>query len=544
MATTSGFDVNNVTLPHKSQVVKTKGTLPTFETSGSGKDAMYPHTMQLFGLPYQFLDTADTRIPGVSSTIGRKYAENIINGAPVLSIIPGKPKYLPGKSSKKKVSVTNALISAANGNFGNLTQLQADEDNIRLYDFQPAYRDCFQYINILIRSASGFLDAGGDRGYRVNKKTVDFNTFDWKNYRWDGSNYSTVSGSILKVASSSIASAAKEAAGKVSDAVKNKITTISGSKIKFDDPEVNKDPDELDRIEMDSLKQNCIQFYVDPDSAASSTSVSNNTQPSMLKQTFDGASQTAKELSFLMDSGGVDTESMQALGDKALDVISEGLGGGVSAINDGAGTLISRLLSSGRSVIRGENMIMPDIWSGCDMGASHTVTCHYKAPYGNKLCFLADVIAPVMTWISIAYPRATTANSYGSPFLVKAYMPGCWTVNLGIITQLEIKFENQEGSINTDGLFTECEVTATITDLYSDMTLTPANNPVLFANNASLVEFLATTCGLNLVESQIEKKYSNLFKNVTNTVSEAPKNAVGSFMEKADKFMNKFFFPI
>ena len=164
----------------EKQVKKTTGQISSYGSATGSKESLNV-TMQLFGIPYQFLDTCDQRVPGVSNSIGRKYIENIMTNAPILTIIPGKPKYLPG--AKDKVSVTNAFIDAANGNFKSIKSLMANatEDDLKLYDFQPGFVDYFQYVNILCRSCAGFLDLGSKTGYKINGSDVDFKSFDWKN---------------------------------------------------------------------------------------------------------------------------------------------------------------------------------------------------------------------------------------------------------------------------------------------------------------------------------------------------------------------------
>lgn len=558
------------------QINYTKGRIAQYGSNTSSNQSLSA-TMQLMGLPFQFLPTVDHRVPGVSKTLGRKYTENILMNAPILTIIPGKPKYLPG--AKDKTSVTNAFIDATNGNFKPIKTLigTSTEDDLKLYDFQPAFVDYYQYVNILCRTAAGFLDLGSNTGYKINSKDVNFQTFDWKNYRWNGKAYKSTTGSIassakksastfIKKAINSSVKATKKAEKETAKYVKKEISkinkskaskkkkaklikelkaentkaTYSGQGIDFFDNDANMDADLLDLCETAMSRKNYIQFYVDSDSASMSYGVSNTTQQSAFKQALDSASGTMKDIGFLLDSGGVDTDQIQSLGDKALSVISEGLGGAVGTVNQGASSLVQRLMSSGKAIIRGDNVMMPDIWSGCDMSQSHTITAHYKAPYGNKLCMYTECIVPMMHWVALAYPRATTSNSYGSPFLVKAYMPGAWTVNLGCVTQLEIKMDVGDGNVNSDGLYTEVDVTATITDLYSDMAMTPANNPLLFLNNTSLVNFLGTTCGLNLIQSQLTEKVSMIWNNTVSNVKDTPSNIMDNITQSIDNVIMSF----
>ena len=61
----------------------------------------------VFGLPYQFLPTADLRLDGSKSTenIGYEYGERIIERIPLLFIAPGKASFMTKYSKKNKQSV-------------------------------------------------------------------------------------------------------------------------------------------------------------------------------------------------------------------------------------------------------------------------------------------------------------------------------------------------------------------------------------------------------------------------------------------------------
>ena len=60
-------------------------------------------------------------------------------GAPIMTVIPGKPLYLPG--AKNKRNTAHALVSASSGNFAELAALGKDIDieELRWFDFQQTY---------------------------------------------------------------------------------------------------------------------------------------------------------------------------------------------------------------------------------------------------------------------------------------------------------------------------------------------------------------------------------------------------------------------
>ena len=106
-------------------------------------------SMRLFGLPYQFTKAVDPRINNISKTVGNTYMKNIMLEAPVCTLIPGVPKYLPADRSKDKKITTSALLleAAASGGFKTVTSALAgaDPEKFRLYDF----KDNDEYIEII-----------------------------------------------------------------------------------------------------------------------------------------------------------------------------------------------------------------------------------------------------------------------------------------------------------------------------------------------------------------------------------------------------------
>ena len=82
-------------MAEKYKLQKTKGKISTYYTRRK-KTNKVRTTMQLMGLPYQFLPSVDPRAPGISDEIGRSYVEHIIMDAPIITVLPGKPRYLPG----------------------------------------------------------------------------------------------------------------------------------------------------------------------------------------------------------------------------------------------------------------------------------------------------------------------------------------------------------------------------------------------------------------------------------------------------------------
>lgn len=525
--------------------------------------------MRVFGLPYQFPETVDPRFSDVTSTIGRSYLNNIRLQAPILTIIPGNPYYLPGEDKGVRVSMGQSIIDNADTNtFKWLKKNTVDNkdlkdgDTVRYYDFAPAYQDYIQYVNIMLRTIAGFLEL---------KDTLDgvsFQQYNWSYYK----DNETGSRNLTEE------SAKKNMQNDAKKAFTNSYRyTPKKKKVKYTENGKTKTKTEYSAVEnTDTLgdyqvlyqttntvksstkkskkygilqgtfktvadkaasvatslyatisNMQYVRFCVDPTSGFTEN-YNNETGTSMLKGAFDNGSDALKEVSFLINSGGAgeNADGFKELIDSATDSLSNALNG------NNVTSILSRLLNLTGNVIKGSNVIMPDIYKSSSRPTSYQFTVHLKAPYGNKLGIYMDNLVPLMHLVCLAIPKQSTANTYDSPFLVKAFMDGVCNINLGMITDLQVNKSVSEQSWTVDGMPNEIDVAFTITDLYSDLTMSPQENPILFLNNTSLIEYLANTCGMSLVTPKISSKIGMAINTIKNRLTDVPQNITNVFQEQ------------
>lgn len=525
--------------------------------------------MRVFGLPYQFPETVDPRFSDVTSTIGRSYLNNIRLQAPILTIIPGNPYYLPGEDKGVRVSMGQSIIDNADVNtFKWLKKNTVDNkdlkdgDTVRYYDFAPAYQDYIQYVNIMLRTIAGFLEL------RDTLDGVSFQQYNWSYYKDNetGSRNLTEDSATSKMQSD---------ANKVF--TNNYRYTPKKKKVKYTENGKTKTKTEYEAVENDgalgeyqvlyqttntvksdtkkskkygilqgtfkSVKKKAesvatslyatitnmqyVRFCVDPTSGFTEN-YNNETGTSMLKGAFDNGSDALKEVSFIINSGGAgeNADGFKELINSATDSLSNALNG------NNVTSILSRLLNLTGNVIKGSNVIMPDIYKSSSRPTSYQFTVHLKAPYGNKLGIYMDNLVPLMHLVCLAIPKQSTANTYDSPFLVKAFMDGVCNINLGMITDLQVNKSVSEQSWTVDGMPNEIDVSFTITDLYSDLTMSPQENPILFLNNTSLIEYLANTCGMSLVTPKISSKIGMAINTIKNRLTDVPQNVTNVFQEQ------------
>lgn len=480
-------------------------------------------TTKLFGLPYQFSKYIDPRVKGISDQFGRHFITSFLTDAPILTIQPGKPKYLK-QNSLSKIMVSNLDEDQESSSFlTSLVTLNSNSDDRRYYDFQQSYTRYFQYVNVLCRACAIFMEIGDKMAPDNTTKLAEF---DWKNYRFDGSTYSDVrassfsnvlnlvgdtlyqqllmpvQGTLLKYVETAkgfaeeVGSEAQAFLGLFEDASEES-TTEDTVEEDGTDGSANEDTTTIDTEEIEELcsSNRYIQFYIDAVDSSVSESIRNEAGESKFESIQSSLSDIAKEVGFLVDSGGV-TE---------IDTLKSYIGDGMAAIEEqlaGASsgsltTLFQTLLNSFSSSLIGESIVFPQIWKSSNFEKSYTIKIKLRAVYGDKMSYYLDVMVPLLHLLALALPKQSTANSFGSPFLCRLYYPGIFSCNMGLVTSLEIDRHSQDTSWTIDGFPNEVDVTLQVTDLYSDLAMSSSSDPTLFINNSSLLTYLGTMCGID-----------------------------------------------
>ena len=491
----------------------------------SGGDITIKRNMRLFGMPYQFSETADPRYSGLNPIIGRSYIDKILTQAPAIYIVPGEPVFLPGidDNDEVRMGLMAQLLDIQKGNLGSLFS-GTSHDDLRYYDFQEAYGEYMQYVNMMCRTTATFMELGQHipMGSGTSKSLQQFN---WKDYGWDREKYG---GGVWKNQVSYLWNTGVDTVtgifGKIGDAWSgNSVTddvSLEGSGIRGGGGE-------------EVYNQNFVQFYVDP-SSGSGTTFNNSTGPSSIKGMIDTASSAMKEWGFISQTANLDMSGLEKIGESAV--------GALSSIADNAGALgktLNRILNVGKQIVKGDNIILPEIYQDSDFGQDYNINISLRSPYGNRFAVYMDVIVPLLHLIALVAPRQSSANSYGSPFLVKVYYPGVFNINLGIVESLQISRPSNEDSWSVDGLPTEIDVSLRIKDLYSDFSMVPTTDPRGFSNNSSLIDYLSTIAGINLTQPQLETKINQWINRYTTAITDIPQN-VGSIVSDTitSKFLN------
>jgi len=467
---------------------------------------------RIFGTPFQFTNETDYR-PFVNQDLnyGRKYLENIVAEAPVVYLTPGLPEYMPDADKNVKESMDSFIKARSSGTgVSNEAMESILSTELRYYDFVSAYAEYMRYVNLLCRVCAKYMGLDGTnpstgKKYTVPGTTTSYVEYDWG--KWTNLNYSTPDADDTNLGKNkgifeSFGTAMSEAFSKIKDDI-------------FGDYKY-------------------LKIYVDP-SSSFSESGSNSSQQSQIAGLFDTLEGIVKEVGFFSNGSGILDGALSGLTSTASSS-AEAITSTLDA-NTSAG--LSKVIGQASHVIQGSNVIFPELWGDSSYSKSYSFTINLISPYGDPESVYLNVIVPMMHLLALSMPRQTSANSFGSPFLVKAFCKGWFSCDLGIVDSIRI--EKEPTSWNVYGLPNEVKVYMDIRDLYSNLMVSKSSAPQLFFTNQGLIEFLAVTCGVNISQGNIALKIQTIISTFSNTLFDIPSNAYDNIVQGIRKSIEPWY---
>ena len=467
-------------------------------------------TMRLFGLPHQLSEKNDYRL-SKSTGLGTMFTETFIVDAPLLYIKPGKSKFLPGMSTSEKKNIVNGLMRSASGNrktseLASVFANMGDKD-WRYFEFTPAYSEYITDVNWLCRIVAVFLGINKLEvpWEKAKGNSVTYGAYDWSNYQ-----FSALFQSDIEM-NSDIGGGKPDWVSLVKDTIKQKLSNI------LDDTDY-------------------IQFYVDA-SSSFNENASNSTSTSIVSSFMEQVSQIGQELSFVSGVSGLNIDDLVNSSTSTIDSAVTSIAKGDGAI----ATFLKRLTGTSKQVLAGSNFLTPETWSGSDYGKGYSFSITLATPYGTSEARYLNIMVPLMHILAIVLPMQTSANTYTSPRLIKAYSPGWFSSDLGIVDSISIDKGGSGDAWGADGLPNEIKITMTIKDLYANLALPTSFNLKTFFSNTGLVNYLMINCGINITKQSLDDKVAIICNLFLDNISSTVKETVGGIYERFKDSMRKTF---
>jgi len=211
-----------------SSGISTELYIPTIESSVNNRynsllNGLRIKTLRgVHGMPYQYMDIADTRIDSSPGAFGRKYAEKIVARMPLLLLTPGTPEFLSGYTdAEKKGLIENVLSMFGGNNSSNLDNVLKREG--RYYSLKTDWVGYFNHVNPMCRAAARFL--------KIDNEEIDgvkLDNYDWSNnYNEEIHRYLAYRGSVAFYINSDTQISDSFSTNTTESALANKVNSIS-----------------------------------------------------------------------------------------------------------------------------------------------------------------------------------------------------------------------------------------------------------------------------------------------------------------------------
>ena len=203
-------------------------------------------------------------------------------------------------------------------------------------------------------------------------------------------------------------------------------------------------------------------------------------------------------------------------------------------------------------------MIFPEIWDNSSVGRSYSINIKLRSPDCDNLSLYLNIMVPFIHCLCMCAPQmmGNNVNTYGSPFLVRAYCKSMFNIDMGIITSMDVS-RGKEGAWNANGIPTEMDITLNIKDLYDVFSITGWDNSIslssIFATkknsslqiikNTAMMDYLGNLAGLNLNQPEVTRNIQSYIMLTGNRVRNWPNRQWLKLQQAVDNRLHDLYRP-
>ena len=166
----------------------------------------------------------------------------------------------------------------------------------------------------------------------------------------------------------------------------------------------------------------------------------------------------------------------------------------------------------------GMHVQYPELWADSTYSKNVNFNLTFMSPYGDPLSIFKYVYVPFCALLCLGLPRQAASNGYVSPFFVRADIPGMFTTDLGLISDITWTKGGAGNLWTKDGLPRAIDVTVTLTDLYEYLAMSKRMS--FLSANPSYTVFLDNMAGLcTVTDGNSDDSLNDYFKKLINRIS-------------------------
>jgi hypothetical protein len=231
-----------------------------------------------------------------------------------------------------------------------------------------------------------------------------------------------------------------------------------------------------------------------------SETFSNSTKEHPIMGTINAMSEEAADSKGIGQASALINGAKAVLGGNGLDEkISEFLNGATKKL---AGEIGSQASEMGAIMNGNGKLLVPEIWASSSYSRSYSVDFKFWSPVGDIVSIFENVYIPYLLWVVLAAPLQTGYHSYVSPFVLKVFSKGLFSVDFGMIESLTVTRGDGSNDRTRTNFPRSIKISVSIKDLSPVLMLSLGGGKFWKYRraNSSLTEYIATMCNLSIAD--------------------------------------------
>jgi hypothetical protein len=159
---------------------------------------------------------------------------------------------------------------------------------------------------------------------------------------------------------------------------------------------------------------------------------------------------------------------------------------------------------------------LPSIWEDSGYSRNYSLNFENRSPYGHRLSIFENTMVQTIFLIGMTAPRQVGTSTYMSPFYVRAFSKGLFSVEVGMIEQLDITkgFDKNERTVQGFSRVINCDVR--IKDVVPRLMvgLNAGIFGILSSKNVGFREYIAMFANVDLLDRTLIINRYRAFVNV------------------------------
>ena len=173
-----------------------------------------------------------------------------------------------------------------------------------------------------------------------------------------------------------------------------------------------------------------------------------------------------------------------------------------TALKRVAGEAVSNVSEMGAIMNGDGKLLVPEVWASSSYSRSYSVDFKFWSPTGDIVSIFENVYIPYLLLMVLAMPLQTGYHSYVSPFAVKVFSKGLFSVDFGMIESLTITRGDGTNDRTRTNFPRSIKVSVSVKDLSPTLMLSLGGGAFWKYKraNSGLSEYIATMCNLSIAD--------------------------------------------